>query len=61
MSPWIPTEGTASSFDSCGNVYDDGTLHRGAYIPAERDAESRWDTFLLSAGTLPGSSHDNFQ
>lgn len=60
VSSWVPTESIIPSFDSCRNMYDDGTLHRGAYIPTERDAESQWGTFLLGAGTLPGSSHDNF-
>lgn len=59
MVSWMPTEGIAPSFNSYGNVYDDGTLYRGAYIPAERDAENQWNIFLLDAGILPGSPHDS--
>ena len=62
MSSWTPTKGTAPSFDSYGNVYDDGTFYRGTHIPAERDAESQWNTFLSGAGNPPppGPLHDNF-
>jgi len=55
MLSWIPTEGIVPSFDAYGNTYDDDTLYRGAYIPAEREAENQWSTFLLDAGILPGS------
>ena len=57
MPTWMPTEGIPPLFDSYGSVCDDGTLYRGAYIPAERDAENQWNTFLLDAGILPGSPH----
>ena len=61
---WIPTEGTAPSLDSYGNVYNDGT--GGAYVSAEKDVESQWNTylpnaFLLDVGIPPGPSHDDFQ
>ena len=42
---WILTESIAPSFGSCENVYDDGTLYSGAYIPAENQR----NTFLLDA------------
>lgn len=62
MSSWVPAEGIAPSFDSYGNMFDDGTLYRGAYIPAERDGDNRWNNFLLDAGVVSGSPHhDNFQ
>jgi len=58
---WMPTEGIVPSFDAYGNVYDDGTLYRSAYVPADRDAENRWDVFLLDTGIVPGSPHNSFQ
>ena len=60
-SSWIPTEDIAPSFDSYGNMYDNGAMYRGAYIPAEMDGDSQWNTLLLGAGTLPGPPHDNFR
>ena len=58
---WMPTEDIVPSFDTYENVYDDCTLYRGAYVPTERDAENRWDVFLLDTGIVPGSPHDSFR
>lgn len=63
---WIPVEGTVPSLVSYGNVYDDGTICRGAYIPAGKDAENQLDAFLTNAflldvGIPSGPSHDGFQ
>lgn len=58
---WMPTEGIVPSFDAYGNVYDDGTLYRSAYVPAERGTENQWDGFLLDTGIVPGSPRDSFR
>lgn len=58
---WMPTEVIIPSVDAYGNVYDDGTLYRGAHVPAERDAENQWDIFLLDTGVVPGSPHSSFR
>jgi len=57
MSSWIPTGDFVPSFDAYGNRCDDGTLYKGAYIPAE----NQWNTFFLDAGILPGPPGDNFR
>ena len=54
---WVPTDGIVPSFGAYGNLYDDGTLYRGAYVPTERDTENQWDVFLLDTGIVPGSPH----
>ena len=58
---WMPTEDIAPSFDAYGNTYDDGTLYRGTYVPAETDAVNQWDIFLLDTGVPPGSPQDSFR
>ena len=58
---WIPTEEITPLFDAYGNTYDDGTAYRGTYIPTKRDAENRWESFLLDAGIPPGPPHDSFR